>query len=196
MSKLLLVAAVLLTALAGSGARAADPPAPDEWQQVWADLGTKDPVQADRAMTRLVDRPEQAVPFLRQRLRPAPAADPRRLADWLAALDSEEFAVREEATQELEKLAEVIEDPLKKALRQTRSAEVRRRIEGVLGKVKGERLSPPPDRLRAARAVEVLERIDDCAARRLLANLAAGAPEAQLTVEAKSALERLIQSAP
>jgi hypothetical protein len=96
----------------------------------------------------------------------------------------------------LEKLAEVIEDPLKKALRQTRSAEVRRRIEGVLGKVKGERLSPLPDRVRAARAVEVLERIDDCAARRLLANLAAGAPEAQLTVEAKSALERLIQSAP
>jgi hypothetical protein len=42
----------------------------------------------------------------------------------------------------------------------------------------------------------VLERIDDCAARRLLANLAAGAPEAQLTVEAKSALDRLNPSAP
>jgi hypothetical protein len=65
-----------------------------------------------------------------------------------------------------------------------------------LDKVKGERLAPSPDRLRAVRAVEVLERIDDCAARRLLTALAAGAPEAQLTVEAKSALERLTQGAP
>ena len=90
----------------------------------------------------------------------------------------------------------MIEPALTEALRRPPSLEVRRRVEGLLERLRGERLHPPAERLRAARAVEVLERIGDRAARRHLAALAAGAPQAQLTIEAKSALERLTPSGP
>jgi hypothetical protein len=176
-------------------AAAAEPPAPDELQQLWSDLGAKDPVTADRALTGLAAQPARAVPFLRQRLGPVLPADPRRLTGWLADLDSEEFEVRERASQDLGRLGEVIEADLRKVLSGCPSAEVRWRFEVLLETVNAERLSPSADRLRAARAVEVLERVGNSAARRLLATIAAGAPEAHLTVEAKSALERLAQGA-
>jgi hypothetical protein len=196
MRKLLHTAvAVLLTGAASAGTTATEPPAPADLAQLWADLGTGDAVQVDRAMTSLVAQPAHAVAFLRQRLHPVCAPDPRRLAGWLAGLDSDEFAVREQATHELEKLGEVIELDLKRAQSQCPSPEVRRRIKNLLGKVKRERLSPSAERLRAVRGVEVLERIGDRAARRHLATLAGGAPEAQVTIDAQTALERLSQSA-
>jgi hypothetical protein len=189
------VVIVLLAGAAWARAGAAEPPAPADLQQLWADLGATDPVKADRALTGLVAQPARAVPFLRQRLSPAPAADARRLVGWLADLDSEEFEVRERASQELGRLGEVIEADLKKVLRGPPSAEVRRRVESLLEAVKAERLSPSAERLREARAVELLERVGGCAARSLLTALADGAPQAQLTVEAKSTLERLAQGA-
>jgi hypothetical protein len=192
-SKFLCTVAVVLTGVACPGASAAAPPASKELDRLWADLGADDPVKVDQAMTTLVARPAQTLAFLRQRLRPAATADPRRLAEWLSALDSNKFAVREKATQELEKLREVIEPDLNKALGRGPSAEARRRIEGLLEKEKGDRLFPPAERVRSVRAIEVLERIGDGEARRLLATLAGGAPNASLTLEARTALERLTQ---
>jgi hypothetical protein len=189
-------AAVLLTGVAFLGGGAADPGVPQELEALWADLATKDPVKADQAIARLTANPAQTVPFLEQRLRPVAAPEPCRVARWLADLDSDEFAVREEAARQLEQMGEVAESFLKQALRGEPSTEVRRRIRGLLETLKGDRLFPPGERLRAARAVEVLERVGNRAARRHLATLAAGAAEAALTVEAKSALERLSRSAP
>jgi HEAT repeat protein len=113
------------------------------------------------------------------------------LAGLLAELDDERFKVRERATRALEKLAETAEPPLKKALAGDPSPEARRRIEGVLDKLKKDRLNPPADRTRLVRAVEVLELIGSAEARQVLNALARGAPEAQITLEAKTALERL-----
>jgi hypothetical protein len=191
MLKFLYAAAVaLLAGVPCPGPRAAEPP-PGEWDRLWADLGTRDPETAERAIAGLAARPAQAVPFLEGRLRPVPHADPRRVAGWLADLDSEEFAVRERADWQLGAMGEVAEPFLKQALHGRPSAEVRRHIDGLLAAVKANRLDPPAERLRAARAVEALERIGDRAARRLLADWAGGAPEAPLTIEAKSALERV-----
>jgi hypothetical protein len=184
-------AAALLVGVAWLCAGAAEPAAPTGLEETWADLGTKDPARAEQAMSRLVAQSAAAVRLLGQRLRPVKVPEPRRVARWLATLDSDEFAAREEATRELAQRGEVVEAVLRKALTNHPSPEVRRRLEGLLQKVKAQRLSPPPERLRAVRAVEVLERIGDRAARRLLTALARGAPEAQLTVEAQSALERL-----
>jgi hypothetical protein len=170
---ILTVLAAVLAAPPGDGRGA------DNLEVAWADLGTDNPVTADRAMRALAARPERAVPFLRRRLEPVPAPDPRRLARLLAELDSEEFAQREEATRELGRLAG---GP---------SPEARRRIDGLLDRLREERLRPSAERRRAVRAVEVLEQVGDAGAREGLAALARGAPEAQLTVEAKTALERL-----
>ncbi len=187
--------AALLAFTAWPGARAAEPPR-GEWVRLWADLGSKEPEVAERTVAGLAARPAQAVPFLAGRLHPAPPADRRRMERWIADLDSEEFAVRQAASRELGRLGEVAEPALREALRGRPSAEVRRRIRWLLGAVRRERLYPPAEKLRAARAVEVLERIGDGPARRLLAALAGGAPQALLTVEARSALDRLAQSTP
>jgi hypothetical protein len=168
-----------------------------ELENLWADLTTKDPVIAQRAITGLAGKSEDAVAFLEKRLRPVCRPEPKRLARLIADLDSREFKAREGATQELERLGETAEAALREALSHRPSPEARRRIERVLETHKRERLHPPPNRMRLARAVEVLEQINNPAARRLLAALAHGAPEAPLTREAKGALERLAkQSAP
>jgi hypothetical protein len=173
---ILTVLAAVLAAPPGDGRGA------DNLEVAWADLGTDNPVTADRAMRALAARPERAVPFLRRRLEPVPAPDPRRLARLLAELDSEEFAQREEATRELGRLAETAEAVLRKALAGGPSPEARRRIDGLLDRLREERLRPSAERRRAVRAVEVLEQVGDAGAREGLAALARGAPEAQLTV--------------
>ena len=65
----------------------------------------------------------------------------------------------------------------------------RRRIEGFLEKL--EQGIPSSKELRELRSIEVLKHIATPQARDLLKKLAAGAPEARLTQEARGALERL-----
>jgi hypothetical protein len=183
--------ALLLAALNYFGAGAAELSACQGLEKLWADLGSSDPVTAERVMVQLAAKPAQTVPFLREHVRPVSAPDPCRVAQWLSDLDSDAFATRERATEELEKLSEVAEPALNKALGGSPSLEVRRRIKGLLERVTAERFNPSANRRRAVRAVEVLERVRDARARELLGILAQGAPKAQLTVEARAALERL-----
>ena len=179
-----------LVLLAPGGSKAELRP-PRELESLWADLGTDDPAKAHRAITALVAMPAQTVPFLQQRLRPVPAADPRRLTRLIADLDSSRFSVRQKAAQELEWLGEPAGPSLRQALQGRPSSEVRRRIEQILETHKVQRLHPPPGQRRLSRAVEVLEQIGNPGARRLLADLARGAPEATFTRDARGALDRL-----
>jgi hypothetical protein len=180
--------AALVLGAVGLGLPAAAPPRTLE--PLWADLGSDDALQAERATACLVARPAETVLFLRRRLRPV-TVDARRVARWLADLDSDHYASRERASRELEGLCEAVEPLLRKALAARPSLEARRRIQRLLIRVRGERLSPSPERRRVLRAVEVLERIGAPAARQVLLALARGAPTAALTVDAKGALERL-----
>lgn len=68
--------------------------------------------------------------------------DPKKLAQLIADLDSEKFAVRQQATADLEKLATSAEAELQKALEKKPSLEVTRRLEDILLKV--ERLCACP----------------------------------------------------
>jgi HEAT repeat protein len=160
-------------------------------ESLWSELGTDDPVKARQAIGAFVSKADQAVPFLQKRLRPVPRPEPSRLARLIAGLDSKEFKVRESATQELQRLGEPAESALRKALANRPSPEMRRRIEQILETHKRERLHPPSEQLRQARAVEVLEQIGNPAARKLLEALSRGAPKATLTRDAEGALERL-----
>jgi hypothetical protein len=151
---------------------------------------TGDGAKAYRAVQALAAAPKQAVPFLRERLKPVQpltAADRERFTGLLADLDSGAFAVRERAAAELEKRGNTLEPLLRQALAGKPSLEVRRRLEKLLGNLDPE----SPNRLRMLRAVEVLEHTGDAEARRLLEELASGAPGAWLTCEAKASLERL-----
>ena len=98
------------------------------------------------------------------------------------------FQARQKATQELKQLGELAEPALREALRRKLSLEAQTSVEKLLEDARAVGLS---ERLRDLRAVEILERIDTPQARQALQTLAAGAPAAQLTREAKAALERL-----
>ena len=126
----------------------------------------------------------------RERLQPAVAValDAKKLAQWLADLDSDAFDTRKKAEAEIEKLGEPARPTLEKVLASQPSVEVRRTAERLLAK-----LNPTgsPAQRRMLRAVEVLEHIATPEARAVLESLAKGAPEALLTREAKAALDRL-----
>jgi len=140
-------------------------------------------------MCTLARSPRQTVPFLRDRVRPVPEPDPKRLARLLADLDSQEFTAREKATRELGELGEVAEPALRQALDKQPSLETRQRVERLLKEMEGPVTSL--SRLQVLRAVEVLEQAGTAEARAALKVLADGAAAARLTQEARAALGRL-----
>lgn len=175
----------------GSGQHAQTRRTPKAMADLWADLGA-DAGKAHDAVGALIAAREEAVSFLKGKLQAATLRDAKRLAQLLADLDSDEFAVRERASHALEALNESAVPHLRKALADNPSAEVRRRLEEIL---KQQESAPTGDRLRALRAVEVLEHIATPEAQGVLRGLAKGAPEARLTRDAKMSSERLAQGA-
>ena len=129
-------------------------------ESLWDDLAGADAVRAFRAVNTLAAAPEDALPFLRGRVkrpeRPVPP-DAVRLARLLAALDDDDYRGREEASAELGRLGALVEPALRRALADSPSFEVRRRARKLLDVLGPVSLSP--DRLRHARVDEVLGRI-------------------------------------
>jgi RNA polymerase sigma factor (sigma-70 family) len=185
---------VLVWDLAGVLARQSRPEAPTAaaLSTAWADLGGTDSTRVNPAMALLCNWPNRSVPLLSKHLRPATAADGKRIARLVADLDSDDFAARERATRELEKLAEQAEEALRRLLDGKPSPEARRRVERLL-----RRLEAPISeaaRLREMRALEVLERCGTPDAVKLLETLAGGARGAWLTREAAASIARLPRS--
>jgi RNA polymerase sigma factor (sigma-70 family) len=158
-----------------------------ELETWWRDLAG-DAAQAHRAIWSLVDVPAQAVPLLRDRVRRATALAADELRSLVQDLDSPRFPRRAEASRRLAELGEDAEPALRRALADKPSAEARQRLERILA---NPRAIPTPEALRSLRALQILEAIGDEPARRLLGTLAAGAPDARLTREARAAVERL-----
>jgi WD40 repeat protein len=159
----------------------------EELETLWGDLAGDDAAKAHRAVWTLATSPRQSVSFLRERLRPVPAADPPRLPQLVADLDSEQFDVREKAARELEAVGNAAESLLKKAVQEQRSPELKRRAKLLLDRLQG---PLPAESLRALRALSALEHSQSEEARLLLGELAKGAPQARLTQEAKGVLAR------
>jgi hypothetical protein len=162
-----------------------------ELSGLWDDLAGADAASAYRAMVKLRDN-RDSVTYLAARVRPASPPDAQRLADLLEQLKSERFEVRQKAAAEIHQISDQAEPSLRKLLKAQPALEVRHRVEQLLARI----ATPTGDELRALRAVEVMEQIGDAPARRLLAMLAKGAPQARLTREAQQSLERLDKSLP
>ncbi len=157
--------------------------------KAWADLAGADAKRAFRARGKLASAPEESISFLKERLRPTKAADPQRLRTLLSNLDSDQFAVREKAQEELVKLGDLAEPALRHTLANKPSLEMRQHVQAILARLRGP--VTQPELLQALRAVAVLEDIGTPQARRVLQGLTEGAPTSRLTREAKSSLERL-----
>jgi RNA polymerase sigma factor (sigma-70 family) len=155
-------------------------------KSLWEDLVGPDVIKAQEAAAVLATVPVQAVPFLREHLHAVPPPDTGLLPRLLANLDNEDFSVRERAANELDRLGEAAELVLRRAVTTSTSVEVRERAKRLLLK-----LEPSAERLRALRALQVLERAGTREAQDLLKRLAGGASQARLTQEANDALQRL-----
>ena len=169
---------------AGSGRKKGPP-----FEKCWQTLAGGDSVQALQAMAALTTQPDEAVAFLKKRLTPAQPADAKQLAQWLKELDSPQFGARELAMRGLENLGDRAEQALRTALKKPLSAEARRRVQALVDLLEGPLTHP--ERLRAVRGVEVLERIGSAEALAVLEALAKGAPGTRLTREAQASLGRL-----
>ncbi|HEY7309480.1 MAG TPA: sigma-70 family RNA polymerase sigma factor [Gemmataceae bacterium] len=158
---------------------------------LWRTLAGADAVAAFEAVCALAARREVA--FFSKRLKRVEAPNAAKIGRHLADLDSNEFATRERAENELAQLEELAEPDLRKALTKSVSLEMRRRIEHLLAKLDA---NPPSAKtLQALRAIEALEHIATPEARQLLRKLADGYPAARPTRAAKAALERLAKRA-
>lgn len=165
-------------------------PGVNELSRLWADLAAEQGPRAFRAVWGLAASPAEAVPFLRDRLRPVLKEKPEHIRRLIADLDHDEFVVRERATRELGRLGVQTQPALRKALAETASEEVRTRLKALV-KALESWVVIDPETLRAVRAVWVLERIGTKGACSVLESLAGGDPAARASQEAKAALERL-----
>ena len=163
-------------------------------ETLWVKLAGED-AQAYDALQTLRSAPQQVVPYLRGRIQPVKIDIARLIGD----LDSDEFAVREKASQRLARYmaryGRVVEKPLRQVLEKNPSLEVRQRIKDLLMQVRDAsdvvRATP-----REVRCIELLESIGNTEARRVLQTLAGGIAEAELTQEAKASLARLARRIP
>ena len=69
------------------------------------------------------------------RARETATASAKSIAGWIADLDDDKLTVRENGSRELEKQGQSVEAALRKALETTTSAEVRKRVRSLVGKL-------------------------------------------------------------
>lgn len=161
-----------------------------EMEALWSDLGATDAGKAFLAVCNLSAVPDQSILLFKERLRPVPALHPDQVATLIANLGSEQFDVRQKAVTALEKIGDLAEPALKKALASQLTLEARQRVEQLLEPLLQEQM-PPSDELRELRALEVLEQVATGEAREVIRTLAGGASGARLSREAQASRERL-----
>src|SRR5262249_34211965 len=106
------------------------------------------------------------------------------VARLIADLDSDLYAARRRASEELAKLGPTAKPALRKALTHgATTLELRRRLQYLIDR-------PEELPVRLLRAVEVLEQIGSAPARGLIDAVAKGVPDCRLTQEALSAGKR------
>ena len=158
-------------------------------ETLWADLVGSDAAKASASIQRLATAPKQATVLLREKLKPAIPVDVKKIDRWLADINSGNFATRNQASKELEKLGELAIPALKKVLTSQPTLETQRRVEPLLEKLTSGALTA--EQVRIVRAIEVLEKLGTSEARQVLDALAQGAPGALPTRQAQTVLDRL-----
>ncbi len=158
---------------------------------LWTDLASDEGARAYAAARLLRADPARSVPFLREQLKPnEPGPNEKKPQQLVADLGAGEFAKREAAMKELERLGRQAEPALRAALAAAPSAELRHRAERLL-KLLGAARPLTPEQQRDRRAVRVLEQAGTPEAHKLLQVLAKDSRSWWAAQEAREALERL-----
>jgi len=159
-------------------------------EALWTDLAGSDAAKANQSIRALAAAPQQALPFLKDHVKPVPQPDAQRIPQLLNDLQSEQFAVRQKAEEELEKLGELAEPALNKLLDTQPALETKSRVQKLVEKIVTQQ-TLPQEMLRGLRALAVLELIGTPEARQQVDTLGQGSAGARLTKEAKAVLQRM-----
>ena len=153
-----------------------------------AALESPDPKVGLRAVHALAADPKRTVAVLATQF---PSPDRAAIAARIGELADDDFWTRERASEALAALGVAAEPALREAMRSSLSPEVRDRVSRLLIPLSAPGGWLSPARLRAIRAVEVLERIASPEAQGLLRKWATDFAGTLLSAEANDALARL-----
>jgi hypothetical protein len=158
-----------------------EPPLGDELLQgLWRNIASANARTAYDAIGALLNFPKQTVAVLKKELR---SDAPPEIARLLRDLGSEQFAVRQKAHAELEKVGDLALPQLEQVLAGAPPLELRRRVEELLQKMQHAPLAPAC--LQQTRALVLLQMLDTTEARALIESLANGEAGTWLTREAQ-----------
>jgi hypothetical protein len=153
--------------------------------KLWNNLGSEDVLVRHSAVRNLAAAGGQALPLLRERIKPIPAIDSQRVAQLVADLKKDDFNERKKVALELRALGELAAPAVREAINKAGHDEMLNRL---LQHLAEDELTP--EKVRAVQALTALEHMATDASRRLLGELVNGASEARLTREAKLILDR------
>jgi WD40 repeat protein len=162
----------------------------DGREPLWEDLTGADGDRAFRAIHRVAASGPEGVAIIEARLNVLPEIA-KELPRLIKDLDDDAFETREQASKELERLGLQAEAALQEGLKKDPSAEVRKRLEQLLERLKPGGASPASPELIGLRAVEALEMNGGPEARAVLERLAKSQRDDRLTADAKASLTRL-----
>src|SRR5262249_7767664 len=137
----------------------------------------------------LATNPNGALALLRKRLQAAARLDEKVLDRLVADLESETFAIRERATDELAKLGRNALPAIRARVAKTQSLEGKRRLTQFLERNTSGPMST--DDLRFVRALEFLEHMGTPGARAVIESLTSGEAEGEWTRLARDVVDRL-----
>lgn len=162
--------------------------------QMWQSLRQAKASEGYQTLCQLAQCPERLASLLSKQFKPVSAEQVAPIRQLIEDLDSDILRVRQRAHSELEKMSPAADLALQEALRNSRSAEIRRRVRSLLAtsKLDGQN----PDRLHEVRTIQLLELSGSMAARVVLKGLAAGDHTALRTRDAREALRRLAHRVP
>jgi WD40 repeat protein len=161
---------------------------PQDLAGLWQDLIGTDAVKAHQAIWKLTAAPDDALPFLQKQLQTPPLADLKRLAQWIADLESAKAEVADGAARALEELGDLAGPLLREVLAGKPPEKTRQHMERLLKQLEKGGLSL--HRLRQLRALEALEHTGGVRAQKVLQILAEDRSDPFLTGAATAALER------
>lgn len=166
---------------------------PEEFDKFWDAFVSDLPAESRGHVHRLLQNPETAMKLLSAKFQaPAPKPIDVDLPTVIRKFDAPAFADRQTAIRKVKELGPRAIAALQDAIRTTESVEVRARSEELLEQMKaGPKTHGAGADLRAARAIEVLERIGSPEAKKLLEGWTQHVSNPRIAGEAAIALQRI-----
>jgi hypothetical protein len=157
--------------------------------KLWIDMQSDNQLRFQLAFKAYRSAAKPALAIIRKEMPPVAKERQKQVEAWIAELDDEDFKRRDAAMEKLQGAAHAFAPLLTARHKAAGPGEIRNRLTFVLNLMDKEKTPMPL--VRETRVVELLELLASADARQVLKELAAGAPDARLTCEARAALERL-----